>query len=68
MRSTSPCADFSCNLQVCKPLSLLQYADCAALLLLFAVLLQPKRGALVAEICDALTASETVPSSIMWTL
>lgn len=29
---------------------------------------KPKRGALVAEICDALTASETVPSSIMWTL
>jgi hypothetical protein len=32
------------------------------------LLLQPQRGALVAEICDALTASETVPSTIMWTL
>lgn len=29
---------------------------------------KPKRGALVAEICDALTASETVPSTVMWTL
>jgi hypothetical protein len=29
---------------------------------------RPVRGALVAEICDALTASETVPSTVMWCL
>jgi hypothetical protein len=38
------------------------------LLPLLLLLPQPKRRALVAEICDALTASETVPSSITWTL
>eukprot|EP00879_Flechtneria_rotunda_P027330 GHRR01029275.1.p1 GENE.GHRR01029275.1~~GHRR01029275.1.p1 ORF type:complete len:240 (+),score=70.47 GHRR01029275.1:1425-2144(+) len=29
---------------------------------------QPTRGALVAEIRDSLTASETVPSTVMWTV
>lgn len=29
---------------------------------------KPARGAVVAEICDSLTASETIPSTVMWTL